>query len=545
MKRLFYILTISLLTLNCQKDLNSENPVIVGRTLATLTTSCVSSITNTTAASGGNISSDGGTIITARGICWSTSPNPVISGNHTTDGAGAGIFSSNMTGLSAVTVYYVRAYSTNSEGTAYGNEITFTTTSSSTALATLTTSDVIQLTSTTVSSGANISNDGGAPITARGVCWSTVTNPSNNGNYTTDGIGIGSFSSNIIGLSSGVQYYVRAYATNSQGTAYGNQINFVNNATAHVYVAGSSAGRCIYWKDGIPTPFTNSGTFNDSRVYSIVVANNDIYVAGYERNVNANRNEAKVWKNAIGILQTNSLGSSFGQAVSVVNNNVYVVGSENTSPNIYTAKVWANGIATTLSSPGFTANANSIFVQNNDIYAGGYEESGVNRHAMIWKNNTPTTLYGFCYQGSNPTCTFDASEVKSIYVAGNDIYAVGTSIAGTGTGVYDSLMWKNGLATRINILPSSIFVSNNDVYISGRAGNYACIWKNGTITRLTNGANQAFANSVFVKGTDVYVAGYEKQPNSVNSIGKLWKNGVATDLTDGTGIAEINSVFVQ
>ena len=95
--------------------------------LPTVTTTAVSNIAPTTAMSGGNVTADGGADITARGICWSTSQTPTISGNHTTDGTGTGSFNSTMTGLTPNTTYYVRAYATNSEGTAYGEVVSFTT----------------------------------------------------------------------------------------------------------------------------------------------------------------------------------------------------------------------------------------------------------------------------------------------------------------------------------------------------------------------------------------------------------------------------------
>ena len=96
--------------------------------LATLTTSSVSSITGTTAISGGNITNDGGATITARGIVWSTSPNPTTADNSTSDGAGTGSFTSNLSNLTANTTYYVRAYAVNSAGTAYANQVSFATT---------------------------------------------------------------------------------------------------------------------------------------------------------------------------------------------------------------------------------------------------------------------------------------------------------------------------------------------------------------------------------------------------------------------------------
>lgn len=100
--------------------------------LPTLTSTAASSITTTTAVSGGSISSDGGATVTARGVCWSTSATPTIAlSTKTTDGTGTGVFTSNVTGLTANTTYHVRAYATNSVGTVYGNEINFVTTTAS------------------------------------------------------------------------------------------------------------------------------------------------------------------------------------------------------------------------------------------------------------------------------------------------------------------------------------------------------------------------------------------------------------------------------
>ena len=90
-------------------------------------TTAASSITETTSSNGGVISNDGGASVTARGVAWSTSTAPTISDSYTTDGTGTGTFTSSLTGLSGSTTYYVRAYATNSAGTAYGAEVSFTT----------------------------------------------------------------------------------------------------------------------------------------------------------------------------------------------------------------------------------------------------------------------------------------------------------------------------------------------------------------------------------------------------------------------------------
>jgi uncharacterized protein (TIGR02145 family) len=126
--------------------------------------------------------------------------------------------------LTANTYYYVKSYATNSAGTAYGNELSFTT--NPVILATILTTVPSSIASTTAISGGNITSDGGGSITASGVCWNTTTNPSITDSHTTDGTGTGSFNSNLTGLSMGTSYYVRAYAINSAGTAYGNQVTF-------------------------------------------------------------------------------------------------------------------------------------------------------------------------------------------------------------------------------------------------------------------------------------------------------------------------------
>ncbi|RZL07113.1 MAG: DUF1566 domain-containing protein [Pedobacter sp.] len=187
-----------------------------------MNTTTLSAITQTTASGGGSISADGGASITSRGVCWSnTTTTPTILNSKTIDGAGIGTFTSQLAGLTVGTTYYVRAYATNSIGTAYGTARSFTT-SATTVPTGITTNTLTSITQTAAVSGGNISTDGGASITSRGVCWSsTNSNPTIANSRTLDGTGIGSFTSSLTGLVAGTNYYVRAYATNSAGTAYG------------------------------------------------------------------------------------------------------------------------------------------------------------------------------------------------------------------------------------------------------------------------------------------------------------------------------------
>ena len=194
-----------------------------------LTTTTVSGITRTKAISGGTITSNGGVAISISGICWSTSHNPTVSGSHTSDGTTDGSFSSKMSGLVPFTVYYVRAYATNSKGTGYGEELSFNT--GSIVLPTLTSSPVSSVTSSGALSGGNITDDGDGTIISRGVCWSVTPSPVTSNDKTSDGTGTGTFSSNVTGLLPATTYHLRAYAINSAGTAYGSEIIFTTLAS--------------------------------------------------------------------------------------------------------------------------------------------------------------------------------------------------------------------------------------------------------------------------------------------------------------------------
>ena len=169
--------------------------------------------------------------------CWATHHNPTVDDNITFDGVDVGEFISNITGLAEGNVCHVRAYATNEVGTSYGEEITFRTLT----LPTISTNEVTNISFTTATCGGNIISDGGAEITACGVCWSTSINPTTANSYTFNGTGTGSYLSYITGLTAGRIYYVRAYATNSVGTAYGEQRIFTTATTVLPTVTTSAA----------------------------------------------------------------------------------------------------------------------------------------------------------------------------------------------------------------------------------------------------------------------------------------------------------------
>ena len=115
------------LSLASNPNVYDEHGLIVNSGLPTVTTASVTNITPTTARSGGNVTSDGGADVTARGVCWGTSAHPTTAGPHTSNGTGEGSFTSQLTGLTQGTLYYVCAYATNSQGRTYGSDVSFTT----------------------------------------------------------------------------------------------------------------------------------------------------------------------------------------------------------------------------------------------------------------------------------------------------------------------------------------------------------------------------------------------------------------------------------
>ena len=206
---------------------NGQVRITITALLPAVTTTAVTGLTLTTATTGGTFSSVGVSPVTASGVCWATTANPTIANSKTAENATSGTFISSLTGLTASTTYYVRAYATNLAGTAYGPEVTFTTLN----LPTVTTTAISNVASTSASSGGTLGSNGGTTILANGVCWSTTTGPTVAlSTKTTDTVGA-TWTSNITGLTSATTYYVRAYATNSMGTAYGAEVSFLASNT--------------------------------------------------------------------------------------------------------------------------------------------------------------------------------------------------------------------------------------------------------------------------------------------------------------------------
>jgi hypothetical protein len=202
---------------------------------------------------------------TERGICYDVAPAPTVDKSKAlyTGPLTNAAYDVTLTGLSFATTYYARAYATGPEGTVYGSERTFTTLP---VLATVSTVEATDVEGTTATTGGDVTADGGAAITAKGVCYGTSPNPTISGNKTTDGDGLGAFVSSLTGLKGLTTYYVRAYATNSAGTAYGNEITFTTLVSVREwYVPG----------DYVEASYPGSGLANWSPENSPMVKSNE------------------------------------------------------------------------------------------------------------------------------------------------------------------------------------------------------------------------------------------------------------------------------
>ena len=174
-------------------------------------------ITSHSATVSGGYTADGGEAITDCGICYSFSPNPTIKDMFISHSV-AQSFECPLTDLRPHTTYYARAYVTNKNGTAYGNEITFNTLTNIPVVETV---SVQRASATSITMTGAVVSDGGYTVFERGVCYSRNATPTTNDSKVTNDVGIGSYSCTISGLQAGATYYVRAYAINSEGTGYG------------------------------------------------------------------------------------------------------------------------------------------------------------------------------------------------------------------------------------------------------------------------------------------------------------------------------------
>jgi hypothetical protein len=377
------------------------------------------------------------------------------------------------------------------------------------------TSPIQSLSQTSAVSGGVIVSDGGSAILAKGVCWSTSPGPTISNYKDVNGVGISSFSSSISGLTANTTYYVRAYATNAIGTAYGDELSFKTLVASSVYAVGNSyfSATGKYWINNVLVDISTK-TFAPTDVTSIFISGGDVYMVG-----NSIGKYPFLWKNGVVYNQTLSYSRITDVAASslfVSGSDTYVAGTYSLNGGLQKPVYWKNGVFSDLSTT--EGWANSICVANSNVYVGGSSQN----LPTIWKNGVPTTL------------SSQQGEVTAVVVSGNDVYAVGCLFT---IDYNKAMLWKNGTAVVLaeSGTANSVAISGSDVYVVGVSGYAsATLWKNGTATLLTDGTD---ANAVFVKGTDVYIGGAYKQ------LPAIWKNGKVSTLYSTNGV--VNSIFID
>ena len=283
-------------------------------------------------------------------------------------------------------------------------------------------------------------------------------------------------------------------------------------AQIDVYVGGEDNGKATVWKNGTPEYYADGG------INSVVANNGDVYAIGSESGFGY-----KVWKN--GVEEPYAPDADVISSIVVSESgNVYVAGQEWGLERDF-GRLWKNGVIESGYADAYSLT--SIFINGTDIYAAGRTD---NRVAAIWKNGT--LLYTLTSGGKD-------DDVLSIFVYGGDVYSTGWEFDDV-KNIYLFKVWKNDAAiyTTEDAWAYGIYISEGVVYATGAQHNgseyVATLWTNGVATELAGGSE---GYSVFVSGSDVYVAGIG------GNDALLWVNGTATTLaTDGGSAAY--SVFV-
>lgn len=526
--QLFLIIFISsqIIIGGCSKPDSTSVPVNSGSASTILTTLPVVSITANSAASGGNIASASGNV-TERGLCWNTSPGPTIANSKTIDGTGTGFYISTMTGLSLATTYYVKAYATNNTGTVYGNELSFTTLSTI-IMPTVTTTAVTSITSSTAISGGFVGLGGGAAVTARGVCWSTLANPTIADTKTSNGIGLGDFISNLTNLTENTLYHVRAYATNSAGTAYGNDITFttppipepgtvyIGSSNNNFYALNVVTGQ-LKWKYTGTAGFSYGGPCYangkvyaggvDSYLYCMDTLNGNVdwrFLAGntgiesdpvYDNGTiyfGSNDDYLYALDANTGNMKWRFLTGANVSTSPTINNGVVFFGSSDSkvyAVNTLTGQlIWSYQTAAMINQSSPTLANGLLYVGSRDGYLYALN---MNTGTLAWRY-----LVGLSLESSSPTVV-------------NNIVYIGANSASSNGGVYainattGQLIWVAFQTTAFN---SSPIIADGQLFITSASGDLLAMdaatglnhWSR---TLFTNGASPAVMNGV------VYVGG--------------------------------------
>ena len=382
------------------------------------------------------IISDEGFSITAKGVCWSLSPNPTLADNFSTDGQGIDPFNSTYQNLLPGRLYYVRAYATNARGTGYGMTNTFT---SATTNPTITTSAVTSITNNNATSGGTLTNSNNVSFTNSGLVWSTFPNPTQTANMgmATVGYGQGTITATMSSLTPNTTYYVRAFGETSYTTLYGNPVTFTTDSLPSITTSAASE-------------ITNSSAISGGMLTN--PSGNPILAKGVVWSTSQNPTVALATKTMDGATEgnftSNITGLSLGSTYFV---RAYVTNSLGTTyGNTISVRPASLPTITTTAVSSITNNSASCGGEN--ISNGG---SAILEKGLVWSTNP------------NPTTDLSNKIVTGAYNASfNNIYMNDLNYSTT---YYVRAFARNQVGTSYGqeIVFSTRTLQSNDSYLGG------------------------------------------------------------------------------
>lgn len=271
----------------------------------------------------------------------------------------------------------------------------------------------------------------------------------------------------------------------------------------------------------------------------------DVYVAGWESN--GAGTEARLWRNGEVQVLSGGVNGGLATGVAVAGQDVYVSGGVNGGA-ANEATYWKNGTPVALTDGSSQAFSEAIAVSGEDVYVAGYQSLGGAPIATVWKNGVPTAL-------TDGTRSADALAVA---ISGVDVYVAGYEIGITEVAPGSFLttliakIWKNGIATALSdggqpAWASSVVIAGTDVYVAGRVWNggvfVATVWRNGNQLSLTDGTYGGVATGIALDGGEVLVSGGEY--DGIVDVAKVWRDGVPVDLTSADRQGTAQSAFAE
>ena len=442
----------------------------------------VSNVTSTTATCMGNVASDGGLELTDRGVCWSLSANPTMIDSHAVAmDATLGVFEVAMTGLTPNKTYHVRAYATNAKGTAYGNDLTFTTTE---GLPVVTTSGITEISATSAKGGGDVTDQGASTVTERGICWGTSHNPTTAGIHASNGTGAGSYTVSMTNLTPNATYYVRAYATNSQGTSYGSEVSFTTLSSGGNAPQGAINGKFTINANGDKVYFSQGNLQYKASNNTWRFATNQ-----YEYIGDANSNISSSYSGWIDLFGWGTSGNNHGAvcyqpwSTSQTNSDYYAYGQS--TYNLYDQTGQADWGYNAISNGGNQANQwrtltrnEWAYVFNNRTTSSGirYAKANVNNvNGVILLPDDWSTSYYSLSNTNQGTASYSSNVISStqwstleqhgavfLPAAGNRL---GASLLEVGSGgYYWSASYYDGDSAYVVVFDDSILVPQASNY---------------------------------------------------------------------------------